>query len=316
MFRRPVKCAVFVDFDNIAQIVGASFGEDAQAWLHWLEDAQHEPGGRRRRIVRRLVYWNEHNERKWRPFFEAYGFEAFNCPSQVKHKKSDADMRIALDAQRLAYEDKEVEEFVILSTDTDFVPLLNCLAALDRRTVAAANPRNSSLKVYQKYADLVIPVTALREACSYRRPDGLWRRILKRLGLARDAPPPKPVAQPPRALGAQRRGGAHGGERKRLGLWRSRSAEGEEARPKGPPELERAADIVLDIAMDAPGLPIARRTLERRLNEEMPAFRTRGVRPYLGCGGYRELLQAIVKRRDNLRLHLYANGGAAISYRD
>ena len=317
MFRRPVNCAVLVDFDNVVQIVGAPFGENAQAWLNWFEDARFDPGGRRRRLVRKMVYWNEHNERKWRPYFEAVGFEAFNCPSLVKSKKSEADMRIALDAQRLAYEAKEIEEFAIISTDTDFVPLLNCLAALDRRTIAAANPDNASYVVYRKYADIAVSVEALREACAYQRPPPFWRRWLSGLRAERLDPPLPPPGGRNR-LAVEGGPGASATTRlKRLGLWRRGEASAKQtAAEKGTPELEQAADIIVDIARDAPGLPVARRTLERRLAEEMPEFRTRGPRAYLGCGEYHNLLRVVGALRANLRVHFYGNGGAAISYRD
>lgn len=324
MFRRRVKCAVLVDFDNIAQIVGAPFGESAQSWLDWFEDARFDPGGPRRRIVRKMVYWNTHNEKRWRPCFEAVGFEAFNCPSLVKSKKSEADMRIALDAQRIAYEEKSIEEFAILSTDTDFVALLNSLADLERRTIAAANKANSSYEVYKKHADITIPVQDLKIACDYRRPLPLWKRVLF-FWRRPDARYRRRERTEPLLSGEGRPSGV--AERlKRLGLWRRdrkrhyETPEEAAGRPpgegKGSPELERAADIIVDIARDTPGLPVARRTLIRRLSSEMPAFRVRGARPFLGCGEYRDFLKAIAKLRASLRVHFYSNGGAAVSYHD
>lgn len=310
MFRRRVKCAVLVDFDNIAQIVGAPFGENAQAWIDWFEDAEFDPGGPKRRIVRKMVYWNSHNEKRWRPLFEAVGFEAFNCPSLVKSKKSEADMRIALDAQRLAFEQKDIEEFAIISTDTDFVALLNCLAELDRRTIAVANKSNASFAIYSKHADFTIPVHDLRRACDYQRPPSLLRRWFLWWTI-------KDAAKRRSELGLGKKG-----PRRWLGFLGAGAARRAadslpEGAPKGTPAMERAADIILDIAEDAPGLPVARRTIIRRMFSEMPEeFRVRGVRPYLGYGDYRRFLQEIARLRPSLRLHFYANGGAAVSFRE
>lgn len=304
MFRRRVKSAVLVDFDNIAQIVGAPFGEDAQAWLNWIEDAQFDPGGPRRRIVHKRVYWNDHNEARWRPLFEAVGFETFNCPSLVKSKKSEADLRIALDAQRIAFEQRDVEEFFIISTDTDFVALLNALADLDRRTIAAANQANSSYRIYKKHADFTITIQQLKAACSYRRPPPAWRRWFFWWTIEKDGFVPDAAKSDARRRGWFSR------------LFGRRAQEEEpETGARGSPELERAADIIIDIAKDSPGLPVARRIILRRLSAEMPEFRTRGARPFLGCNDYTEFLRAVARLRQNLRVHFYANGGTAISYR-
>ena len=49
MFRRPVKSALYIDFNNIAaQFVGGGFGDAFAGWLAWLEDGQFDPAERER----------------------------------------------------------------------------------------------------------------------------------------------------------------------------------------------------------------------------------------------------------------------------
>ena len=141
MFRRKIKSALFVDFDNVVSLLTREFASSIPKWLAWLEDGRFDEDSRKRTLLQKRVYWNSPNE-VHRSAFEREGFEAVMCPSRVRVNKSAADVIIALDALQSTYEAPEIQEYIILTTDTDFVPLLEKLADRSKKTVAAANEKN------------------------------------------------------------------------------------------------------------------------------------------------------------------------------
>ncbi|MGD2134353.1 MAG: NYN domain-containing protein [Maricaulaceae bacterium] len=180
-FRPPIPTALLVDFDNVISKTCVEFGDNPLAWLRWLEAGGHEPGGRRRRITLRRVYWNSHNE-VYREAFEAAGFEAFACRSEAKSKKSTADMVLAMDALEALSGEEPIQEFILISTDTDFVPLVDRLQDHDRQVVTLVDERDVSSAVYRARADLVITRNALTDAAqtpleAYRVRRGLWGKV-------------------------------------------------------------------------------------------------------------------------------------------
>src|SRR5262245_32230008 len=146
MLSRKIKSAVLIDFDNIIGILTKEFAGSIARWTAWLEDGQFEANGRKRNLVVKRVYWNGPNE-IYRKTFEDAGYEAFMCPSRVKLNKSAADVIIALDALQLSYEKRDIAEYIVLTTDTDFIALIQKLGERLKRTVAAANENNTSLSV-------------------------------------------------------------------------------------------------------------------------------------------------------------------------
>jgi hypothetical protein len=170
-----------VDFDNVVSKSVPEFAEQPLAWVRWLETGGHEPGGRRRRFLMKRVYWNSHNE-VYREAFEAAGFEAFACRAEAKSKKSTADMVLALDAIQACLAEDRIREFILLTTDTDFVPLVDRLQDHDRRVVVLVDERDVSSAVYRARADLVITRTAFGDAAqipteAYKQRFGLWGRV-------------------------------------------------------------------------------------------------------------------------------------------
>ncbi|MBP0447842.1 NYN domain-containing protein [Roseomonas sp. SSH11] len=143
-----------LDFDNMVlglrdgagPKVALRFAEEPEVWLDRLMQ-----GNPRRALVRRC-YMNpagsiEDEESGVRRFFstfrwafQAAGFEVVDCPKLTRLKNA-ADVRIALDAMELAaLPTARIDEFTILSTDCDFVPLLLRLRAADRLTRLVAHP--------------------------------------------------------------------------------------------------------------------------------------------------------------------------------
>jgi hypothetical protein len=178
MLRRKIRSVLLVDFDNIAAQLGhKDFVESIPRWLAWLEDGHFDPANGKRSFIVKRMYWNVHADTPYREAVEAQKFEAFLCPSKVKRKKSLADMVIAIDALRMAYESTSMQECIVLAVDTDFEPLLDALNDCAQRTVIAASP-GISTEVYSECADVVIPLDALRQAMSYERPRS-WLEVLR-----------------------------------------------------------------------------------------------------------------------------------------
>lgn len=317
MFRRKLKCALLIDFDNMVGVdhLSLDFARSIQNWLAWLEDGRFDPEGRRRDIVERRVYWNDQN-RRWRQHFEAKGFLTYDCRSEVRGKASAADMMIALAAQAMAYENGKIDEFIILTTDTDFVPLLINLAILEKQTVAAANPNNLSFRVYSDHADFVISTMALKRALAYARPESWLRRRLAPAFAAFAALARAAQFLRNRALAALRRVGVGTPE---PNFAEDREPEADRVGPVSNPslhKLRRAADLLARVGSETPGLQLGRKTVVRILGrDEDLGFRLNGRDAYLGCGDYVSMLKRVAAQRQDLRFFRFGNGGVAISWR-
>ena len=184
MFRRKTKSALLVDFDNIVGATNGDFGRKIPNWMAWLEDGKFDGGRSRRNFLVKRVYWHAQND-GYRSAFEGNGFEAITCRSFVDNK-STADMIIALDALELTYGQKTIQEYVLLTTDTDFVPLVEKLGNRSKQTVNAGNRDNLSYGVFSDHADIVIAIDALKGAFRYERKKSLFNRLKDRWRQARE----------------------------------------------------------------------------------------------------------------------------------
>ena len=74
-----------------------------------------------------------------RHHFLRAGFEVIDCPPLTAQLKNSADIRIVMDVRDIISHDTYFDEFIILSGDADFTPVLHRLRAHARRTVVFAN---------------------------------------------------------------------------------------------------------------------------------------------------------------------------------
>ena len=74
-----------------------------------------------------------------RHHFLRAGFEVIDCPPLTAQLKNSADIRMVMDIRDLLMHDTYFDEFIILSGDADFTPVLIRLRAHARRTVIFAN---------------------------------------------------------------------------------------------------------------------------------------------------------------------------------
>ena len=156
---------VFVDYDNIylslkrkSEEAAKRFAKDAGVWLKEIETGglitptNGGPLKTPRRIVMNRCYGNpvpRRNEQNnatdmnsfpfVRHHFLRSGFEIIDCPPLTAQLKNSADIRMVMDVRDYLIHDTYFDEFIILSGDADFTPVLHRLRAHARRTVIFAN---------------------------------------------------------------------------------------------------------------------------------------------------------------------------------
>jgi NYN domain-containing protein len=161
----PLLSTVFVDYDNIylslkrkSEEAAKRFAKDAHLWLREIETGRlitptHGAfDTTKRRIVMNRCYGNPVPRRNAQdnstdmnsfPFvrhhFLRAGFEVVDCPPLTAQLKNSSDIRMVMDVRDYLNHDTYFDEFVILSGDADFTPVLHRLRAHARRTVIFAN---------------------------------------------------------------------------------------------------------------------------------------------------------------------------------
>ena len=160
-----MKSALFVDFDNIytqlRQVHAAAaerFARQPIEWIRWLTESLeipvgHDPKARRRLLVRRC-YLNPNWYQTYRHAFLRAGFEIVDCPPVTSQGKTSTDIHMVLDIVELLAHETRYDEFIVLSADADFTPVLRKLRRYDRRTSVLAIGFPSA--AYQASADLMI----------------------------------------------------------------------------------------------------------------------------------------------------------------
>lgn len=156
---------VFVDYDNIylslkrkSEEAAKKFAKNSSSWLSAIESGalitttNGQPLKTKRRLVMSRCYGNPVPRRNSHdnatdmnsfPFvrhhFLRSGFEIIDCPPLTAQLKNSADIRMVMDIRDLLTHETYFDEFIVLSGDADFTPLLHRLRAHARRTVIFAN---------------------------------------------------------------------------------------------------------------------------------------------------------------------------------
>jgi hypothetical protein len=188
-----VRTALFVDFDNIYLRLqqedpraAEQFATNPGRWLDWLRlklpyDAAHaanaantanaagqsgqpiSPASRPRKILFRRCYLNPSQFGRFRPDFSRAAFEVVDCPALTSGGKTSSDIHMVIDILDALHHDTHFDEFIILSGDADFTPVLLRLSKHDRRSaVLAIGPASTA---YKAASDLLIDEdTFLEEA--------------------------------------------------------------------------------------------------------------------------------------------------------
>ncbi len=154
-----VRSALFVDFDNIYlglqredPNAAEQFATNPSHWLHWLQESlsldSEDLGGRqKRKILSRRCYLNPSQFGRFRPYFTRSAFEVVDCPPLTSGGKTSADIQMVMDILDALGHTTRFEEFIILSGDADFTPVLLRLSKHDRRSaVLAVGPASVAYK--------------------------------------------------------------------------------------------------------------------------------------------------------------------------
>lgn len=132
---RPLCTALFVDFDNIYislsqhdSEAASQFAANPDKWLNWLEKqlpsahAAADPAPRR--ILIRRCYLNPQTFGSFRPYFIRSAFEVIDCPPLTTRGKTSTDIHMVMDILDALNHETYFDEFIILSGDADFTPVL------------------------------------------------------------------------------------------------------------------------------------------------------------------------------------------------
>lgn len=298
-----VRSVLLVDFDNIYGATSEAVVSSLPDWLLWLEDGALSQGGRRRTFLHKRVYWNLQFD-KYRPDFERAGFEAFNCRALAKRKisagKSSADIVITMDAVELALKTKNLEEIILLTTDSDFVPVVNRVQGPGLRVVTAGKETDPTYELYSQHADAVIHIAALKSGFQYQRTPRKWYQLRS----------PAPVIAPP-ALQRERQSPL-------MGRVRAALTAGEGGKPGIAPELLRAADIVKALGERMPDQVLSKTKIVRALSvlpEFTPAYEN-GIRPWLGHKNFAAMMRRLEQIHPEIQVNNLGKGRIEVIYRE
>ncbi|MEZ5897924.1 MAG: NYN domain-containing protein [Hyphomicrobiaceae bacterium] len=191
----PILTTVFVDYDNIYlslkrknEEAAKRFAKDSALWLQGILSGElitptssYLSNGERRLAMNRC-YGNPVPRRNSNdnstdmnsfPFIRHHflkaGFEVIDCPPLTAQLKNSADIRIVMDIRDILTHDTFFDEFIILSGDADFTPVLHRLRAHARRTVVFAN--DSTVQPYTAISDGEIREASLIQLLT--RPQGV-----------------------------------------------------------------------------------------------------------------------------------------------
>ncbi len=161
----PVLSAIFVDYDNIymslkrkSEEAAKRFAKLSQDWLKGIETGSlitatnSVLGTAKRRIVMNRCYGNPVPRRNnhdnstdmssfpfIRHHFLRAGCEVVDCPPLTAQLKNSSDIRMVMDVRDYLTHETYFDEFIILSGDADFTPVLQRLRQHARRTVIYCN---------------------------------------------------------------------------------------------------------------------------------------------------------------------------------
>jgi len=317
MLRRRIRSALYIDFENVPLPP-----EAIANWLSWLEDGHFDPERRRRRFLQKRVYWNSHAERN-RELFRRHGFVAI-LVGKYSGLKNGADIRMAMDVIETTYTRPEIDEFILLTGDSDFVPVVERLKHKSKRSAIVVTEHRPNIHTtYHRNADLLIPSRRLTEAAQYQRPrPSLLARLIGRKATGVPAPPTtsRPTT-PPSATG---RGGAGRSDTGRADAGRGDSGRGDAGRKATPstperatgdglPAIEAAAQRVAKLLTQQPRNYVSHKRVLAEL-DRVPGFKRSGPTAYFGTGSYKALMRELARLETSITVVDQPGGGTGVVY--
>lgn len=135
------KVFLLVDFDNIylglksqSREVAEKFASNPLVWLRWFEDNIIDEQFETRRMLVKRCYINPKSFGQFRPYFVNSGFQVIDCPTLTESGKNSADIHMVIDIMESIDHSANYDEYIILSSDSDFTPVLVKLREYNKRT--------------------------------------------------------------------------------------------------------------------------------------------------------------------------------------
>lgn len=152
MPRLPVNeeiySALYVDFDSIYSGFQESDPEAARVfattpyrWVRWLENHALRilyGDGVKRRILKRVCYLNPLRYQEFRNPFTRSAFQAIDCLPASARSGSTTALHLVMDCMDDLNHNPPLDEFIILSGETEFTPLLLRLQEYAKRSLVLA----------------------------------------------------------------------------------------------------------------------------------------------------------------------------------
>jgi uncharacterized LabA/DUF88 family protein len=289
---RKRRSALFMDFENVRSKVSP---EIIEALTAWLEDGKFDEAGGKRKLVTKKIYWNSSDE-KHREAFEAVGFDVVLC-EKFSSMKNGADIRMALDILDTCWSMPEVKEYILFTTDSDFVPVLQRLSERSKLSAILVNEaRMDAHTAFNIFADVLIPLRHLQiEGLVYKRsPSGLLRGLRKNTQANRRQPAKSAPAASPK--------GAPAG-----GTEASKVKAGDQSL------LAHAERAVVRLASRTPKKHVTRKAIEGQL-QQIKGFKRNGAGAYLGKQHYQGLMMELGKRDKRIRVQPGRGQSASVMY--
>ncbi len=281
--QRPRRAALLIDFDNVKSRVLAQLAGDVLAILARGEGC---PEKQRRRFAAKIVYWNVReggNRQEKIDAFIANGFE-FKATNSIVSEKSTADTMIAFDIGDLVHRRPRVDEFILMSSDSDFLPVLERLQDMERRVTVFARKTDTS----QAYWNGEVTIADLDELISAARARAAERQSRKRrLAAILEAP-----------------GRWLGGRLRALNPWTLLRRMRRE--PQGTARFDTIEALADDLVIEMHDRGVSELNISAlaRVLSKYPDFEAQGpaTRVWFGFGSHHDLMRAIVGARDDLRV--------------
>ncbi len=140
-----IYSVLYVDFDNmynrlLEQDAGLAkiFATSPHKWMRWIDAhaiRMMYGDGIRRRILKRICYMNSSRYAEFKPFFVRSAFVVNNCLPSINQDKTNVDILLTMQCLDDLKHTTRYDEFIILSADADFTPLIFRINEYARRSI-------------------------------------------------------------------------------------------------------------------------------------------------------------------------------------
>lgn len=176
---KPADVAVFFDYENIVFSVRNNYNINAN--FEDLMDKCKEFG--RVVVARAFADWNRQSSAMI-PVLISNGFDPVYVPSfqmgDGQIRKNAVDMYMAIDAMDILHNRKNVDTFILLTGDSDFLPLVNAVRREGNRVIAIGVDGSASSHLAQSVDEFIFysQVSALPDV-NPKRPKDIYEALVQ-----------------------------------------------------------------------------------------------------------------------------------------